>query len=221
LDELETLVQNDADREIVRRMRKDANGYEEGFQKVVGLIHSGEARTPQQANAAILPFKDPIHSLEETAFDFANKHSQAMGTVESTMGASVRRTNSIVLGVILVALLLTGMAALVITRGITAPLAQAMAVAERVGAGDVEVPIEVTTRDEAGLLLASLQQMVASLKRMAGAAVAVAGGDLTVRVKPQSERDALGIALSDMVGRLTQTISEVKLSATALSSAAA
>ncbi len=221
LDELERLAQNETDRETVRSMRRDANAYEDGFQKVMGQIRDGAVKTPQEANAAIMPFKDPIHNLEETAYDFANKHSKGMATVETTMAESVRRTNSIIFGVILVALVLTGGAGVVITRSITAPLAQAMKVAERVGAGDVEVPIEVDSQDETGQLLRSMQKMVASLKTMAGAAVSVAAGDLTVTVSPQSERDALGNALSEMVGRLIQTIGEVKLSATALSSAAA
>ena len=221
LDELEKLAQSETDRETVRSMRKDANSYEDGFQRVLTGIREGAVKTPQEANAAILPFKDPIHGLEDAAYEFAIKHSKAMESVEPMLAEAVRRTNAIVFGVILAALALAGAAGVVITRSITAPLAQAVKVAERVGAGEVDVLIEVDSQDETGLLLKSLQGMVASLKRMAGAAAAVAGGDLTIRLNPQSERDALGNALSEMVGRLTQTIGEVKAGATALSAASA
>jgi methyl-accepting chemotaxis protein len=221
LDELEKLVQNEVDRDTVRTMRRDAASYEEGFQKVLVQVREGAVKTPQEANAAIMPFKDPIHRLEETAYEFANKHSKAMESVDPQLGESVRRTNAIVFSVILAALVLAGLAGVVITRSITTPLAQALRVAERVGAGDVEVLIEVDSEDETGLLLKALQGMVASLKGMAGAATAVAAGDLTVKLVPQSERDALGNALSEMVGRLTQTIGEVKSGATALSAASA
>ena len=221
LDELERLAQSETDRETVRSMRKDASSYEEGFQRVLVGIREGTVKTPQEANAAILPFKDPIHGLEDTAYEFANKHSKAMESVDPMLAESVRRTNAIVFGVILAAFIVAGVVGVVITRSITAPLAQAVRVAERVGAGDVDVLIEVDSTDETGLLLTSLQGMVASLKRMAGAAAAVAGGDLTIRLNPQSERDALGNALSEMVVRLTQTIGEVKAGATALSAASA
>jgi len=221
LDELERLAQSETDRETVRSMRKDASSYEEGFQRVLVGIREGTVKTPQEANAAILPFKDPIHGLEDTAYEFANKHSKAMESVDPMLAESVRRTNAIVFGVILAAFMVAGVVGVVITRSITAPLAQAVRVAERVGAGDVDVLIEVDSTDETGLLLTSLQGMVASLKRMAGAAAAVAGGDLTIRLNPQSERDALGNALSEMVVRLTQTIGEVKAGATALSAASA
>jgi len=221
LDELEKLTQTDADRDVIRAMRKDANVYEEGFQKVVASIHEGAVKTPQEANAAIFPVKDEIRHLEDTAYDFASKHSKAMEAVDPVLTESVRRTLSIMLTVILAALVLTTVSGVFLTRGITAPLAQAVKIAERVAEGDLEARIEVGGQDETGQLLKALQAMVASLKRMAGAAVTIANGDLTVKVSPQSERDVLGLALSDMVGRLTQTITEIRLGASGLSSASA
>ncbi len=221
LDELEKLAPSEADRETVRGLRKDANQYEEGFQKVLGEIREGTVKTPQQANEAVMPFKDPIHRMEESAYEFSIKHSKAMEALDPVLSESVRRTLSIILTVILAALVLTAVSGVFLTRSITAPLAQAVKIAERVAEGDLEARIEVDGQDETGQLLKSLQAMVGSLKRMAGAAVTIANGDLTVKLSPQSDRDALGNALSDMVGRLTQTITEIRLGATGLSSASA
>ncbi len=221
LDELEKLAQSDADRDTVRALRKDANAYEAGFQQVLGEIREGSVKTPQEANEHIIPFKDSIRGLEETAYELGTKHSEAMKAKNPILIDSVRRTLAIMLGVMLLAVILTTFAGFLITRSITVPLAQAVKVAERVAEGDLEAHIEVGSRDEAGQLLGSLQSMVASLKRMVGAAVAMAGGDLAVKVTPQSERDALGNALVDMVARLSQTITEIRLGATGLSSASA
>jgi methyl-accepting chemotaxis protein len=221
LDELDRLVQNDGDRETVRTMRKDAALYEEAFQKVLAQIREGSVKTPQEANAAIIPFKDDVHRVEQTAYDFSIKHSKAMESLDPFLAESVRRTLSTMFSVIVLALVLTCFVGVTITRSITSPLAQAIKVAERVAEGDVDAPIDVDSRDETGLLLESLRAMVTSLKRMVGAAAAIASGDLTIKVNPQSERDALGNALLEMVGRLTQTLSEVKGGATALSAASA
>src|SRR6185295_9145433 len=95
----------------------------------------------------------------------------------------------------------------------------AVRAAEKIAEGDVNVRIESDSSDETGLLLLSMQQMVASIQRMVNAATAIAGGDLTVRIQPQSERDALGNALSEMVAKLTQTITEVRNGAISLTSA--
>jgi methyl-accepting chemotaxis protein len=123
--------------------------------------------------------------------------------------------------VVLAALGLTIAAGFFITRSITVPLAEAVKVAQQVAEGDLQVHIEVDSRDEAGQLLDAMQGMVAALKRMVAAASAIAAGDLTVKVNPQSERDSLGNALAEMLSRLTHTMSEIRMGATGLSSAAA
>ena len=63
-----------------------------------------------------------------------------------------------------VALVIVGSTWLV--RSITAPLKQALAVADRVASGDLSGRIEVGARDEAGLVLEALARMRASLTRV-------------------------------------------------------
>ncbi|MBD9391469.1 methyl-accepting chemotaxis protein [Acidovorax sp. ACV01] len=58
--------------------------------------------------------------------------------------------------------------AFLITRSITRPVAQAVAAAERLAAGDLTVAIEVKSRDETGMLLAAMQTMVAKLTQIIG-----------------------------------------------------
>jgi methyl-accepting chemotaxis protein len=221
LDELERLAKAETDLEVVRSLRKDASAYEEGFLKVVEEIRAGRITTPQAANEAIGPVKDDIRRLEDDAYELSMKHSKAMEGVDPLLTATVRRTLATMFVVILAALALTSLAAVVITRSITAPLAQAVGVAEKVAEGDLEVKIDVDSLDEAGQLLGSLRAMVASLRRMVGAASAMAGGDLTVRVAPSSERDALGNALVEMTSRLKEILTEIRQGAAGLSAASA
>jgi methyl-accepting chemotaxis protein len=216
---LDKLVVRDADRDTVRSMRADAASYEEGFHKVLAGIREGGVKTPQEANAAIGPFKDEIRRLESTASDFAMKHANAMQALDAVVATNVKRTLAIMFTVMAAALALTAFAGVVITRSITTPLAAAVRVAEQVAEGDLEARIDARGADETAQLLRAMQAMVTSLKKMVAAATAIAGGDLTVRVSPQSERDALGNALADMVSRLTATMSEIRSGAAGLSSA--
>jgi methyl-accepting chemotaxis protein-1 (serine sensor receptor) len=66
------------------------------------------------------------------------------------------------------ALLLGGVAAWLITRSITRPLAEALKVAEQVAAGDLRVRVTTQARDETGRLLTALQAMVGSLVEVVG-----------------------------------------------------
>ena len=221
LDVLDKLVQTEADRETLRREHKDLVTYEQGFRTVVAGIQEGTIKTTQEANTAIGPVKDEIRALEDAAYELANQHSKAMQELEPQLVQNVRRTLQSMVAVVLAALGLTIAAGFVITRSITVPLAEAVKVAQQVAEGDLQARIEVDSRDEAGQLLDAMQGMVAALKRMVAAASAIAAGDLTVKVTPQSERDALGNALAEMLSRLTHTMSEIRMGATGLSSAAA
>jgi len=69
-----------------------------------------------------------------------------------------------VIGSLLVIMLALAAIATALTRSIVVPLAEAVAVAERVAIGDLTQDIQVTGRDEPALLLRALSRMQASLR---------------------------------------------------------
>ncbi|MBW4047222.1 MAG: HAMP domain-containing protein, partial [Proteobacteria bacterium] len=73
--------------------------------------------------------------------------------------ASVESAIWIVLGIMLVGTL----GGVLITRSITAPLSEAISVAQRVASGDLSVQVSATARDETGELLRALGEMVGKL----------------------------------------------------------
>jgi methyl-accepting chemotaxis protein len=120
---------------------------------------------------------------------------------------------------IAIALIMAALIALVIffaaTR-LTKPIAAVTEAAERVAEGDVDVELHVTTADEVGRLAASFEKTIGYLRDNATIAHAVADGDLTVDVRPRSEKDLLGNAfkklvadLRDIVGRVGGTAGDV------------
>jgi len=121
--------------------------------------------------------------------------------------------------VTLVTLLLCAGLSVAIIRGVTRALRRSVAVAERLAEGDTSLRVAPDTQDEIGRLLGSMASVIESADAMADAAARVAAGDLTVAVRPRSDRDTLGNALAQMVERLSQVIGEVKSGAAALSSA--
>ncbi len=94
-------------------------------------------------------------------------------------------------------------------KEITEPLTNLMKVSRQIGdTGDLEHNIDVTRDDEIGELARTFAKMVIYLKEMAGVSEAIAGGDLTVEVKPRSSHDTLGNAFARMVeglGRLVRS----------------
>jgi methyl-accepting chemotaxis protein len=105
-------------------------------------------------------------------------------------------------------------------RSITQPLAKLMSVANGIGnTGDLEHNIELNRDDEIGELARTFHKMVTYLKEMAGISESIAGGDLSVEVKPRSTHDTLGNAFSRMIEGLAGLVRSVRDASSQVASA--
>jgi methyl-accepting chemotaxis protein len=111
----------------------------------------------------------------------------------------------------LIALGLGGVVAFTTAKSITEPLTNLMTVSRQIGdSGDLEHNIDVNRQDEIGELARTFAKMVTYLKEMAGVSESIAGGDLTVEVKPRSAHDTLGNAFARMVEGLARLVRSVR-----------
>ncbi|HEV3510978.1 MAG TPA: methyl-accepting chemotaxis protein [Candidatus Sulfotelmatobacter sp.] len=105
-------------------------------------------------------------------------------------------------------------------KSITQPLTSLMNVARAIGdTGDLDHNIELDREDEIGELARSFHKMVTYLKEMAGVSEAIAGGDLTLEVKPRSSHDTLGNAFTRMVEGLAGLVRSVRDASSQVASA--
>jgi methyl-accepting chemotaxis protein len=106
-------------------------------------------------------------------------------------------------------------------RSITRPLLRLIAAAREIGqSGDLDQKIDVDRHDEIGELARTFNGMVAYLREMASVSEAIAGGDLTIEVKPRSGADTLGRAFSQMIVGLRALVRSVRDSASQVASGA-
>jgi methyl-accepting chemotaxis protein len=121
----------------------------------------------------------------------------------------------------LAALVLAGLAGVLITRNIAGPLKDLTGVAERITVGDLNSTVTVNERrDEVGVLARAFERMTRSLRTIAGAAEQIAAGDLRANVQPQSPNDVLGNAFVRMTENLRRQIGGMVEGAAVLGSAA-
>jgi methyl-accepting chemotaxis protein len=99
---------------------------------------------------------------------------------------------------------------LIIRIVLSKPLASLVKTSEALALGDVEQKVDIKSKDEIGVLAVSYSKVVDYMNEMADVANRVASGDLAVDVKPRSDKDALGKALSQMVFQQRQLIGKVK-----------
>jgi methyl-accepting chemotaxis protein len=120
----------------------------------------------------------------------------------------------------LVALTLGAAVAYRTAKAITLPLTNLMNVARGIGnTGDLEHNIDTSRNDEIGELARTFHKMVTYLKEMAAVSEAIAGGDLTVEVKPRSSHDTLGNAFAKMVEGLAGLVRSVRDASSQVASA--
>ena len=89
--------------------------------------------------------------------------SQRNAQQNEALHAELDAINRMVLGAIVLAVLLAGIATVYLVRAITRPLEAAVVVARRVAGGDLSVQVEVTSNNEFGQLLGALRDMTGSL----------------------------------------------------------
>ncbi|MGY5774846.1 methyl-accepting chemotaxis protein [Rhizobium sp. LEGMi135b] len=95
-----------------------------------------------------------------------------------------------------------------IALGINRGLKKIQAVAEGVAIGDLNQNIEIKTNDEIKDLVNTINVMTGNLRNTATIADQIANGDLTVKPKPMSEKDTLGLSLQSMVERLRGVVAD-------------
>jgi methyl-accepting chemotaxis protein len=138
-------------------------------------------------------------AIEKTLSSSVAKGQLDMESALSSMRARLARSVWFVLAVSVLSFgLLIGLS-LRITRSLTVPLQNAVAIADRLAEGDLAVDVRATSADEMGQLLGAMGKMVAYFQETAKVANALSLGDATTATKARSERDSLGLAFEAMV----------------------
>ncbi len=91
---------------------------------------------------------------------------------------------------------------------ISKPITNLRLAADRLALGDVDIEINVSTKDEVGDLAESFRAMTDNIKEQARIAERIAVGDLTVEAQPKSEKDVLTISLKNVIQNLRALIEE-------------
>ncbi len=108
-----------------------------------------------------------------------------------------------------IALVLSILVGLIISRMVTVPLGKAVAMSNGIAKGDLTAEGEVQSKDELGQLAESMMRMVTELRKKATALNTIASGDLTTEVEKVSELDGLGESLQQMTASLNDLLGQV------------
>ena len=143
-----------------------------------------------------------------TSTDYIGFVKKQMSDLASDAAQDAANAKFILISVILISLIVAVGSALWIALNISRGLGRAVGLADAVAIGDLSRKIDVSSNDELGDLVKSLNAMTANLNATAAVANEIAQGNLTVEAKPLSDKDTLGLALERMIEKLRQIVSE-------------
>jgi methyl-accepting chemotaxis protein len=136
--------------------------YLERLDTALAVLKEGKKEEAQkQAESLVLPAMQTYIASTHTLQEYTRKTILAR---EAEMQAATDRARTLLIVLASAALVLGAVVAWLLTRSITAPLKQAVEVAERVAAGDLRSTITVTHQDETGALLTAIGTMQTNLR---------------------------------------------------------
>lgn len=206
LKTLESELKNPARRVLIATVIQDVATYKQAFSEIVSVI---VARN-DVINKTLNPVGAEVTQLTEGLKLDIKKNQDILGPqlIDNNETAIY-----VIEAVVVIAILLGGAIAWMITRSTTSQLggdpALVTNVVRRVADGDLEVYLPNNNEQEASLY-AAIQNMVKSLKAKAVLAQKIADGDLTAKVVLASDKDSLGQALQDMVKNLNTILMDIQ-----------
>jgi len=216
LESLAKLVASDDGKTALTKIQAARIVYAASFIKVAELVEAGNRDdAAKMMNAETFPALDTLLGEIKTLINLQKKQVEASGA-EATQDIDASRL--LMLGLGLAAFLASIALAYSLTRSITGPLNEAVAVAQKVALGDLTQTIRVSTTDETGKLLQALKDMNESLVRIVGevragtdtistASGQIATGNLDLSARTEAQAGSLEETASSME-ELTSTVKQ-------------
>ncbi|MFA7243569.1 MAG: methyl-accepting chemotaxis protein [Sulfuricellaceae bacterium] len=207
-DKLESMLNTEAAKKIMADIKNDQTILKplmdkalelavSDFRAEAGVVLMREAREPQTK------WLNDINAMIE----FQDKQNAEL--VEAA-GKDYRTALNLMLGLTLVAIVLASGAAIWVTRSITKPVSDALHVANRLAEGDLTVSIKVGRRDETGLLLVSMQAMVANLSQVIGDVRSSADALTSASEEVSATAQSMSQASSEQAASVEETSASVE-----------
>lgn len=207
MEEFEGLLVTDEGKKLFGELKE---GYGEYIEQDAAMENLMDAGKPEEAKALVLgaslkTFEQVVKTVEELT-EIQDKGGQAAAIKSNDDYRSIRNW---VIGVIVFVIAFGLGVGMWMATTISRSLAKAVDVANHVAEGDLSVKIEVTSKDEVGQLLTSMNNTVNYLNQMADVSDKIAAGDLTAQVEAKSANDRFGNSFKQMIVNLRDSVGQI------------
>ena len=207
LKEYDKLVHDGDERKQFEEFKGVYAGYLTQHQQVVGLVRVGNNTEAEKLVTG--PMLESFNKVEKEMQDLFNFQLKGGDEAVQQGDREFSAGRMWVLILLAASIVLAMTFALWLSGSISKGLAMAVNAAHQLSMGTLPATIAVTSRDETGQLISSMNDMTDYLREMAAIADCIAEGDLTAEVWPKSEDDRFGNSLSRMIVGLRDSIGRI------------
>lgn len=207
LNQYEETVFTSEDREIFDELKQNWSTYKQCLEEIEDDLKNSKI---DEATALIYGDAQDAADNLQASFDKLFKYNtDAAETKSKSNDQLADNALYIMIIIIIVGVLVAIMLGIIISRIISVPVNKMKDAANQLALGDVDVNIEVHSKDEIGNLAESLKAMVANTRSQAKAAEKIAEGDLTIDVAVRSDKDLLGRKMYELVEKNNEVLSNI------------
>ncbi|PKM94514.1 MAG: methyl-accepting chemotaxis protein [Firmicutes bacterium HGW-Firmicutes-1] len=204
--EYEKLIINEEDRELFNALNGTLVGYKEIRAKAIALIGEGKYIEAKAITPEFAKKRSEVETAVEALISYnINLADRSIKSSESTYKAQ----SLMMIVIIVISVLLAISLGFVIANLISKPLKKLTSIADAISVGDVEVDVDINSKDEIGKLADSFKKMIKNIQEQTLVVERIADGDLTMSVAAKSEKDILGIKLNEMVEKNNEILSNI------------
>jgi len=142
--------------------------------------------------------------------DFTDHEDELSKKVGTAAGELATSTATLIISLALGAIVIGAAMAFWVTRSITSPLAEAVGVANNLAEGNLNVKIEVDSKDETGMLLSAMQNMVAKLTEIITAVRSGADSLASASEEISATAQSLSQASSEQAASVEETSASIE-----------
>jgi methyl-accepting chemotaxis protein len=158
----EKLISSDQERAAYQVFKQEQSSYLAEQEKI--MAHSRQGRLSEALAVANGPLGQHADAMAKALTELTGMNQRGAAMAADASNAAYGSAVRMVLGMLLVAAVVTLALAVLLTRSIVRPLAQAVEVAEVVASGDLSRDFSIEGRDEPAQLLEALKRMQRSLR---------------------------------------------------------
>ena len=207
LNEYQATIFSDKDKELYDAVASNWKSYFEQIQTLEKYVQNNELEKAKE-----LTFGEAVESSDklQTSFNDLITYNTNAAKEKSNSNDALQNTATLIMTiVIIIAVVLAIVLGIVISKIISVPVNKMVAATKKLALGDVDVSVDINTKDEIGILADSLKNMIINIRSQAVIVERMASGDMTVEINVRSEEDLLNKKLAEMVEKNNEVLNNI------------